>query len=201
MSRDALWAVHPGDPRSCVIVHVPHASRHIPPRERPRIVLDDAALERELDAITDAHTDWLSLAASDAAALRPWLLVNGASRLLVDPERFPDEREQMLARGMGAVYTHATTRAILRQADAADDAHLIDTYYKPYAAAFEQLTTERLAVVRRVCIVDGHTPTRGGPCPTSCTSTNPGRRCASASTRSTPPRSSRTCSAKSGPTR
>jgi N-formylglutamate deformylase len=152
----AFSEVHPGDPRSHVIVHVPHASRRIPPRERARIVLDDAALERELDAITDARTDWRSLAAADAAAMRPWLFANGASRLLVDPERFPDDREEMLARGMGAVYTHTTTRKVLRQADAADDARLIDTYYRSYAAALEQLTTEHLAAVGRVCIVDVH---------------------------------------------
>ena len=47
------FEVIPGAPGSRVILHVPHSSRAIPDDVRAGIVLDDAALEDELDAITD----------------------------------------------------------------------------------------------------------------------------------------------------
>ena len=100
----------PGDPGSPWILHVPHASTRIPPAVRARIVLDDEQLDAELRAMTDAHTDRLAARTSElVAARRPWAFVSGVSRLVVDPERFPDEREVMNRVGMGAVYTRTST--------------------------------------------------------------------------------------------
>ncbi|WP_327743582.1 N-formylglutamate amidohydrolase [Streptomyces europaeiscabiei] len=106
----------PGAPESPVLLHVPHGSRVIPADVRDGIVLDDAALERELDHITDAYTDRVAERAAERSAVRPWRFVNQLSRLVVDPERFPDEREEMLAVGMGAVYTRTTHGEVLRPA-------------------------------------------------------------------------------------
>lgn len=61
------WGIEAGNPTSGVILHVPHASREIPAAERWRILLDDADLEAELDAITDADTDRLARAAGTRA--------------------------------------------------------------------------------------------------------------------------------------
>ncbi len=46
----------PGAEGSPVILHVPHSAREIPPEVRAGILLDDRALERELDHIVDAIT-------------------------------------------------------------------------------------------------------------------------------------------------
>lgn len=150
------WEIDPGDSRSKVILHVPHASREIPADERRRILLSDAALEAELDAITDAHTDLLAFAAADKAERRPWIFRNRYSRILVDPERFPDEREEMLAVGMGSVYLKTTDRQDLRAPDPEDDERLMGRYYWPYARAFEDLVEERLEEVGEVLIIDLH---------------------------------------------
>src|SRR5881409_4055559 len=115
----------PGAVDSPVILHVPHSSRRIPTPVRDDILLDDAALERELDHITDAHTAELAEVVAADAAVTPWRFVNRLSRLVIDPERFPDEREEMLAVGMGAVYTRTTDRTPLRPADV-DPRPLID---------------------------------------------------------------------------
>ncbi|WCE01028.1 N-formylglutamate amidohydrolase [Streptomyces sp. HUAS 31] len=140
---------------SPVILHVPHSAREIPPAVRAGILLDDPALERELDHIVDAHTAELAEAAAGVAESRPWRFVNRLARLVVDPERFPDEREEMLAVGMGAVYTRTTHLAELRAADS-DPEPLIERYFRPYARAMADAVAGRLAATGRAVIIDVH---------------------------------------------
>jgi N-formylglutamate amidohydrolase len=163
----------PGAPESPVLLHVPHGSRVIPAAVREGIVLDDAALERELDHITDAYTDRIAERAAGRSAVRPWRFVNQLSRLVIDPERFPDEREEMLAVGMGAVYTRTTHREVLRPAGhdglpvggaqplgdgqpLGGGQALVDGYFHPYAAAMTDAVTDRLEAVGRAVVVDVH---------------------------------------------
>ncbi|GAA2659011.1 N-formylglutamate amidohydrolase [Streptomyces vastus] len=151
----ASYQLMPGAPDSPVILHVPHSSRAIPADVRAGILLADRELERELDHITDSHTARIAAEAASRAATEPWRFVNQLSRLVVDPERFPDEREEMLAVGMGAVYTRTTHREELRPADH-DGQPLIDRYFHPYAAAMTDAVTERLDAVGRAVIIDVH---------------------------------------------
>ncbi|MGW2049693.1 N-formylglutamate amidohydrolase [Streptomyces sp. NPDC001858] len=145
----------PGAPDSPVILHVPHSARAIPAEVRAGIALDDGALERELDHITDAHTAELAGTAAGRAGRTPWRFVNRLSRLVVDPERFPDEREEMRAVGMGAVYTRTTHGEVLRRADD-DPGPLVERYYRPYADAMTEAVRERLAAVGRAVVIDVH---------------------------------------------
>ncbi|MER5384835.1 N-formylglutamate amidohydrolase [Streptomyces sp. NPDC002688] len=149
------FAILPGAVHSPVLLHVPHSSRQVPAPVREGILLGDAALASELDHITDAHTAELAAAVAEAAGLTPWRFVNRLSRLVVDPERFPDEREEMLAVGMGAVYTRTTHRAPLRPADT-DPRPLVDRYFHPYARAMTAAVADRLAVTGRAVIIDVH---------------------------------------------
>lgn len=145
----------PGSADSPVLLHVPHSARAVPDDVRGGIVLDDAALGRELDHITDAHTDAIAERAAELAGVRPWRFVNRLSRLVVDPERFPDEREEMLAVGMGAVYTRTTHRGELRAPDT-DPGPLVERYFRPYARAMTEAVAERLAATGRAVVVDVH---------------------------------------------
>ncbi|MFE9650924.1 N-formylglutamate amidohydrolase [Streptomyces sp. NPDC006365] len=145
----------PGAPDSPVILHVPHSSRAIPEDVRAGIVLDDRALERELDHITDSHTARIAAEAASRTATEPWRFVNQLSRLVIDPERFPDEREEMLAVGMGAVYTRTTHGEELRLADY-DGQPLVERYFHPYAAAVTDAVTQRLDAAGRAVIIDVH---------------------------------------------
>ncbi|MGN5381454.1 N-formylglutamate amidohydrolase [Streptomyces sp. MUSC 14] len=145
----------PGDPDSPVLLHVPHAARAIPADVRRGIVLDDAALERELDHITDAYTDELAERAAESARVTPWRFVNRLSRLVVDPERFPDEREEMAAVGMGAVYTRTTHKGELRRPDT-DPEPLLERWFRPYARAMAEAVADRLAATGRAVIIDVH---------------------------------------------
>lgn len=80
-------------------------------------MLDDKALEVELGHMTDAGTDVVAEQVVRSAACRPWLVLNRLSRLVVDPERFPDDREVMRRVGMGAVYTRTSHGEVLRRDD------------------------------------------------------------------------------------
>lgn len=171
-----------GDSSSPVILHVPHASRTIPSEIRSSLTVTDDQLAAELDEITDAHTDVIAEHAAQSATLRPWTLRNDLSRLVIDPERFPDEREELNAVGRGAVYTRACNRAVLRNED--DDARtaLLDTYFHPYAAAMSDLVADRIAATARAVIIDVHSyPTSpsayelhpDGTRPGLCTGTDP----------------------------
>ncbi|MGW0778559.1 N-formylglutamate amidohydrolase [Streptomyces sp. NPDC002835] len=169
-----------GAPESPVILHVPHSSRAVPADVRGGILLDDAALGRELDHITDSHTAEIAAEAAASAGVTPWRFVNELSRLVIDPERFPDEREEMLAVGMGAVYTRTTHREDLR-ATGFDGSPLIDRYFHPYAAAMTAAVDERLAAVGHAVVIDVHSyPTEplpyelhgDGPRPPICLGTD-----------------------------
>ncbi|WP_405997589.1 N-formylglutamate amidohydrolase [Streptomyces sp. NBC_00829] len=144
-----------GADASPVLLHVPHSSRVIPASVRDGILLDDPALAAELGHITDGHTAELAAMAAAASSVRPWQFVNGLSRLVTDPERFPDDREEMLAVGMGAVYTHTTHREPLRPADV-DHQPLIDRWFRPYAEAMTMAVAERLEAAGRAVVLDVH---------------------------------------------
>jgi N-formylglutamate deformylase len=174
--------VLPGAPASPVILHVPHASTRLPAPVRERIRLDDAGLAAELAHLTDAHTDVIAERAADAARVRPHRFVNLTSRLVVDPERFPDEREEMAAVGMGAVYTRTSHGEPLRDPDPAHTDELLAAYYRPYAGAMTSTVDERLVALGRAVIIDVHSyPSaalpyeRHGdtPRPTICLGTDP----------------------------
>ncbi|MGW8744167.1 N-formylglutamate amidohydrolase [Streptomyces sp. NPDC055794] len=171
----------PGAPGSPVILHVPHSSREIPADVRTGIVLTDAALERELDHMTDAHTAEIAERAAGLAGLTPWRFVNRTSRLVVDPERFPDEREEMAAVGMGAVYTRTSHREVLRAAGT-DPGPLVERFFRPYARAMTDAVADRLAATGRAVIIDVHSyPSEPlpyelhgeGPRPAVCLGTDP----------------------------
>ena len=151
------FATVAGDALSPCILHVPHASRRIPASARAGILLDEQALDQELAAMTDAHTDLVAAGAADrASSQRPWAFVNGLSRLVVDPERFPDEREVMNTVGMGAVYTRTSSGAPLREDDPEQRAELISTVFEPYAAALADLVDARIKSAGSAVIIDVH---------------------------------------------
>ena len=149
---------------AAVVLHVPHSSRTLTPRARARILLDDVALAGELDHLTDAHTDVIAARAAAAAASTPWMFSNRLSRLVVDPERFPDEREEMRAVGMGAVYTRTSHKEPLREPDPVHEEELLARHYRPYATALADLVDARLADTGRAVIIDVHSyPSRPLP--------------------------------------
>jgi len=144
-----------GNPNSQIIIHVPHSARFIPEEVRRDILLNDADLESELDSMTDSLTAELVLHATAGLTSPPTLFINKFSRLVIDPERFPDEREVMNKIGMGAVYLKTSTGSQLRKADF-NGSQLIADYFDPYANAFTELVDAKLRESNEVIIIDFH---------------------------------------------
>ena len=83
-----------------LVLHIPHASTDIPFKLRRAFVMDDAHLKLELLKMTDHYTDELFLLPPQVATT----VVYPISRLVCDPERYPDDSEEtMAARGMGVI--------------------------------------------------------------------------------------------------
>ena len=99
--------------RSPVILHAPHGSTSIPVAFRGDFVIGDAALKRELLALTDHGIDRMVRRALDWCAASA--VIAEVSRLVVDVERFPGEEEEMNAVGMGVLYTHGAWREPIRE--------------------------------------------------------------------------------------
>lgn len=146
----------PGDPRSPFVLHVPHSSRYIPDEIRADILLSDRELTHELDEMTDTHTELLAEAAAAKSTLRPWIFLNTFSRLVIDPERFPDAREEMNAIGMGAVYRTTSSGDPLRRPDQAKEKELLEKFFYPYSRTFENFISRRLTNLDQVAIIDVH---------------------------------------------
>jgi len=136
-----------------IILHVPHASRVIPPDVRADIVLGNAELEHELDRMTDSFTDVIAARALVAPGLYARVVASPVSRLVVDVERFTDGSEPMEAVGMGAIYTRTHDGEVLRESI---DNGLLDRYFHPHAAAMTDAVDEALAEHGCAVIIDVH---------------------------------------------
>jgi N-formylglutamate deformylase len=87
--------------------------------------------------MTDWHTDRLFEGVRELGATT---FLNDVSRLVVDPERFPDDDAEPMAEiGQGAVYTRSTDGDEFRRLGPGDREHLIDGVYAPYHAALTEL--------------------------------------------------------------
>jgi N-formylglutamate deformylase len=158
-----------------ILLHLPHASTEIPEDIRADFLVEPGELESELLKLTDWFTDELfGLAGAER-------LVFGVSRLVVDPERFPDDAvEPMAERGMGAVYTRTSNGVKLRNTDRRSE--LMDRFYFPHHARLEEMTDRILRKHGRCLLVDCHSfPSRPLPCdqdqspvrPLFCVGTDP----------------------------
>jgi N-formylglutamate deformylase len=136
------------------VLHIPHASRVIPTKERVAICLSDDELSTELLRMTDSYTDELfDLDPGLASAV-----VFPISRLVVDPERFRDDAEEPMARrGMGVLYTHTSQRGTLRApVSAAERERLMDRYYRPHHEHLTRAVESAIRACSSCLVLDGH---------------------------------------------
>jgi N-formylglutamate amidohydrolase len=123
---------------------------------RADLLLTDTDLAAELDESTDTATDEIAAAARRHTHLRPTTMINTLSRLVIDPERFPDASEPANGFGRGAVYTRTCTGTPLRSEPYPHAEQLLDVYFRPYADAVTAAVEERLRTCGRAVIIDLH---------------------------------------------
>jgi N-formylglutamate amidohydrolase len=137
-----------------LLLHIPHSSIYIPKNVREHLILSDSELELELLRMTDRYTDLLF----DVPEIAANSIIYPVSRLVVDPERFEnDEQEIMAGIGMGVIYTTTSQKKVLRaELDASERMHLLDAFYRPHHRRFTDKVTMLLHEAGQVLIIDCH---------------------------------------------
>ena len=141
---------------SAIVLHIPHASTVIPDGVRAGLLLDDDQLGRELRRATDWYTDELYCGLLTSPNLKA--VVYPVSRLVTDPERFPDDaREPMARHGLGAVYLRTLDGTPLRRPPAPGERNaLFDAYYQPHHQRLLEATQDRLEATGECLVIDCH---------------------------------------------
>ena len=139
-----------------LIIHIPHSSTFFPDTELTTFSLSSNELKSELLKMTDRYTDDLF---SKARELGGIMFINRISRLVYDPERFPDDKsESMSKKGMGAVYTKTADGDQLKvdSFNSEEKKRVMSQYFHPYSKALEGEVANVLETFGKCFIVDGH---------------------------------------------
>ena len=135
-----------------IVLHIPHASKHIPDEYLKYFTLSKKDLEIELLKMTDHFTDELF----DVSGDNIHQLKFPISRLLVDVERFEkDELEPMSKVGMGCVYEKTHDGNSLKNIEHIKD-ELINKFYKTHHEHFTKIVDKKLIENNKVLIIDCH---------------------------------------------
>lgn len=140
-----------------IIFHIPHSSVSIPDEFRKDFYLSNTELSKEIRLMTDWHTSELfgvSVQELGKAVEFP------VSRLLVDPERFPNDDEESMSKvGMGVLYTLTSHGEPLRHRNMTQGERrkrLIDEFYHPHHAKLREITERALDKSGKALIIDCH---------------------------------------------
>ena len=135
-----------------IVLHIPHASKHIPDEYLKYFTLSKKDLEIELLKMTDHFTDELF----DVLGDNIHQLKFPISRLLVDVERFEkDELEPMFKVGMGCVYEKTHHGYSLKNVEHIKD-KLINKFYREHHENFTEIVDKNLKEKNKVLIIDCH---------------------------------------------
>ena len=144
------------------ILHIPHASSHIPSDLRQQFVVDGVVLEAELRTMTDWFTDELFGGTVPGATE----VVYPVSRLVVDPERFANDADEPAARvGMGAVYLRTSAGTPLRAPLPVEEREaLLARFYRPHHESLSEAVGAALDAEGHALVIDCHSfPLRSVP--------------------------------------
>ena len=90
------YHIQKGQPTVPLLANIPHSSTNIHPLIRKYFLLNDEELSDELLKVTDWYVDELFSLVSDVGGVA---VVYDMSRLVVDPERFEDDEQELCLPG------------------------------------------------------------------------------------------------------
>lgn len=138
-----------------LILHIPHASTHIPDSVKAQFSIDQASLESELNKMTDHFTDWLVEPLNASPSQK---VIAPISRLVVDMERFADDKQEVMAKvGMGVMYVKGSQKQSIRHSITNEQRKsLLDSYYWPHHNELIEKTQQRLSANGYALVLDIH---------------------------------------------
>lgn len=137
-----------------VIFHVPHDSSYIPPQVRQGIFLNDEQLNEELLFMCDLWT----LALYGNGIPFSQIVSSPICRLVVDVERFSDDKDEVMAqRGMGVIYTSTHCLRRLRRCPSKEERKfLLNNWYWPHHLQLTRKVNLALENYGKAFVVDLH---------------------------------------------
>tara|TARA_Y100000022_G_scaffold199118_1_gene210881 strand:- start:46 stop:801 length:756 start_codon:yes stop_codon:yes gene_type:complete len=135
-----------------IILHIPHSSKLIPKKYLNYFFLNQTELEEEINLMTDHFTKELfNINLSNISSI-----VFPVSRLLVDPERFEVDKDEIMSEvGMGCIYEKTSHGKNLKDCSEIREI-LLDKYYRPHHKNFYNLVKSKLDNSENVIIFDCH---------------------------------------------
>ena len=137
--------------RNTVLIHIPHSSTVIPEKYQPDFLLDDNELKQEIRTMTDHYVE-------DLFAV-PGIMthINPVSRLVMDPERFRDDNDELMSKkGMGFAYTQTSDGKPLKTLTHLDKSRILHELYDPYHEELTRKTASILSARGQCLIIDAH---------------------------------------------
>ncbi len=111
-------------------------------------------LKSELLKMTDIYTDEIFSCITELGGIS---VIYTYSRLVLDPERFrDDEKEDMVAKGMGVIYSKDSSGRLLRDINETERNRLLENLYDPYHHAILKEVKGLLKDFGECLIIDGH---------------------------------------------
>ena len=132
-----------------LILHIPHASTHIP--NRKGYLVSNEVLNAELQKLTDWYTDELFNNATDKAVIAPF------SRVFCDVERFTDDSLEPMAKyGMGVLYEKTDEGKPMRHVSAALRFEVVEKCYKVHHQGLTEAVERQLIQHNSALLIDCH---------------------------------------------
>ncbi len=137
---------------SPIVCNVPHSGTSIPEEFRADFILQKKDLEEEALYMADNYTNFLY---GELLCISSYI-ISKISRIVVDIERFPDEKVELMSKvGMASLYTHTSKGTILRNISD-ENRKALEKVYDEYHDSFTDLVKDSLAINNKAIIIDCH---------------------------------------------